>query len=109
MKATSLLHSLTHPIISRTQIYTVDVRDNSRMSVDCHCLVTYRGIYQTVPIYGASASVNRDFEEGKHYIEYKAVDESGNFDSCSFTVSIIGKYFTDRCETGHDKNGIQDM
>ncbi|KAI0214769.1 hypothetical protein LSAT2_000070 [Lamellibrachia satsuma] len=46
------------------------------------------GIYQTVPIYGASSTVRRRFHEGVHYIEYKAVDETGNFDSCSFSVSV---------------------
>lgn len=44
-----------------------------------------------MPIYGASASVNREFGEGSHYIEYKAVDESGNFDSCSFAVTVTGE------------------
>ena len=50
-----------------------------------------RGIYQTVPIYGASSTVRRRFREGIHYIEYKAVDETGNFDSCSFSVSVSGE------------------
>jgi len=52
----------------------------------------FRGIYQTVPIYGAAADVNRGFQEGQHYIEYKAVDEVGNFDQCSFTVIVRGMY-----------------
>ena len=53
----------------------------------------FRGIYQIVPIYGATVTVNRAFYEGTHFIEYKAVDDGGNFDSCSFTVTVNGKCF----------------
>ncbi|ELU13455.1 hypothetical protein CAPTEDRAFT_213669 [Capitella teleta] len=47
-----------------------------------------KGIYQTVPHYGASVNVRRQFDEGRHYVEYKAVDETGNFHSCSFNVIV---------------------
>ena len=60
---------------------------NAGMWLVCVCC---RGVYQTVPVYGASASVRRRFEEGTHYVEYKAVDESGNFHSCSFHVTVKG-------------------
>ena len=61
---------------------------NSELSFTICCC---RGIYQTVPIYGASTTVQRAFHEGTHYVEYKAVDESGNFDSCSFSVTVNGE------------------
>ena len=51
---------------------------------------TFRGIYQTLPIYGELVSVDRQFYEGTHYIEYKAVDDGGNVDSCSFRVTVTG-------------------
>lgn len=57
-----------------------------------HCpSLVCRGIYQTVPVYGASPSTKRSFQEGRHFIEYKAVDEGGNFDSCSFYVNVDGE------------------
>lgn len=45
-----------------------------------------------MPIYGASVRVNRSFHEGSHLIEYKAVDDAGNFGRCRFTVTVNGKY-----------------
>ena len=53
--------------------------------------LTSSGIYQTVPVYAGSTEVNRSFYEGRHYIEYKATDEAGNFDHCSFTVTVRGE------------------
>ena len=69
-----------------------------------HCCSCYRGIYQTVPVYGASSSVERSFQEGRHYIEYKAVDEAGNFDSCSFSVQVDGKTWF--CFESHSFPGL---
>lgn len=56
-------------------------------------LFVYRGLYQTVPQYGASGTIQRRFTEGNHYVEYKAVDDAGNFARCSFHVNVIGKSF----------------
>lgn len=52
----------------------------------CHC----RGIYQTIPVYGSSENVVRQFSEGTQFVEYKVVDEAGNFERCSFYVTIRG-------------------
>ena len=52
----------------------------------CYC----RGIYQTIPVYGASETINRPFNEGTQYIEYRVVDEAGNFARCSFYVTVRG-------------------
>jgi len=49
-----------------------------------------RGIYQTIPVYGASENINRRFSEGTQMVEYKVVDEAGNFARCSFHVTITG-------------------
>jgi len=53
-----------------------------------------RGLYEAVPFYGATGVVHRPFEEGAHYVEYKAVDDAGNFARCSFYVTVKGA--TDR-------------
>lgn len=53
--------------------------------------VSARGFYETVPHYGAMGSVRRSFEEGVHFVEYKVVDEAGNFARCSFYVTVKGK------------------
>ena len=50
----------------------------------------FRGIYQTLPIYGALVSVDRQFYEGTHHIEYRTVDDGGNVDSCKFKVIVSG-------------------
>ena len=42
-------------------------------------------------MYGASGNVDREFPEGSHYVEYKAVDEGGRFDSCTFSVTVNGE------------------
>ena len=54
-----------------------------------------RGIHQTVPVFGATADVERSFTEGRHHVEYKAVDETGNYDSCAFAVHVTGAKFDD--------------
>lgn len=51
----------------------------------------FRGIYQILPIYGELVSVDRQFYEGTHTVTYRAVDNGGNVDSCSFTVVVHGK------------------
>jgi len=53
-------------------------------------VVVCRGIYQTVPVYGASVNVNRTFSEGAQFVEYKVVDEAGNFARCAFYVTVRG-------------------
>ncbi len=55
--------------------------------------VLFRGIYQTKPIYmyGGHVSVDRQFYEGNHYIEYRAVDDGGQVDDCSFRVTVTGQ------------------
>ena len=50
-----------------------------------------RGLYEAVPYYGATGVVHRPFEEGVHYVEYKVVDDAGNFARCSFYVTVKGK------------------
>ena len=49
-----------------------------------------RGIYQTIPVYGASVNINRTFSEGAQFVEYKVVDVAGNFARCSFYVTVRG-------------------
>lgn len=41
-------------------------------------------------MYGASVSINRTFSEGTHFVEYRAIDEAGNFARCSFHVTVTG-------------------
>ena len=54
-------------------------------------LFHYSGIYQTIPNYGESVTVSKMYREGTTYIEYKAVDDGGNVESCSFSVTIKGR------------------
>ena len=49
-----------------------------------------RGVYQTIPVYGASVNINRTFSEGAQFVEYKVVDVAGNFARCSFYVTVRG-------------------
>ena len=56
------------------------------------CCRLYRGLYQMVPDYGSPARSSRLFSEGSHYIEYRAVDAAGNVDTCSFTVTVHGRF-----------------
>ena len=55
-------------------------------------VVGCRGIYQTIPVYGAPENINRTFNEGTQLVEYKVVDEAGNFARCSFHVTVRGSY-----------------
>ena len=54
------------------------------------CVGCCRGVYQTIPVYGASVSINRTFSEGAQFVEYKVVDVAGNFARCSFYVTVRG-------------------
>ena len=55
-----------------------------------HLNLIVRGLYQTVPEYGAPANIRRSFSEGQHYIEYRVVDSTGRTDICSFIVVVRG-------------------
>ena len=71
----------------------MSIIDNSEL---CSIIlfIFFRGIFQTIPSYGADATYSKTFQEGVHTIEYKAVDESGNFDSCQFLVIVKGTWLS---------------
>ena len=44
-----------------------------------------------MPTYGDPVNVSRMFHEGTHVVEYKAVDDAGNFGRCTFSVVVNGR------------------
>ena len=54
----------------------------------------FRGIYQISPQFGGDVreGVRRSFHEGQHRVEFKVVDETGDFDTCSLYVTVAGAH-----------------